>query len=407
MPDEYRLDKQLQTFCKTLDIPYQVYDTEHFYTYRDEVALFFKGKKQFLMENFYRYMRKKHQILMQGEVPIGGKWNYDSQNRKKWKKGDIPKFKNFKHNVSKIYDDIKTARVITFGNIDIQDFEYPISRQEGLLQLQYFCECLLIRFGTYQDAMHTQEIYLFHSRISFALNCKLISPKDVITTIERYHKKQVGIIEIAQTEGFIRQILGWREYMRGMYWMTMPDYKKCNHFNHNQELPDFYWNAHTNMNCIKHAVQNSLDNAYAHHIQRLMVLGNYALLSMANPSQVDAWYLGVYIDAIEWVQLPNTRGMSQYADGGLIATKPYISSASYINKMSNYCTSCTYNHKTRIESDSCPFNSLYWNFLEIHREKLAKNRRMKMMYSILNKIPIEEREKIKKRAMHIITTQDV
>ncbi|WP_459210915.1 hypothetical protein [Aquimarina rhabdastrellae] len=177
--------------------------------------------------------------------------------------------------------------------------------------------------------------------------------------------------------------------------------------NHNQELPDFYWNAHTNMNCIKHAVQNSLDNAYAHHIQRLMVLGNYALLSMVNPSQVDAWYLGVYIDAIEWVQLPNTRGMSQYADSGLIATKPYISSASYINKMSNYCTSCTYNHKTRIESDSCPFNSLYWNFLEIHREKLAKNRRMKMMYSILNKIPIEEREKIKKRAMHIITTQDV
>lgn len=407
LPDEYRLDEQLKSFCNTIEISSKAVSTEHFYTNRGDLKTFFKGKKQYLMENFYRDMRKKHDILMVGDQPEGGKWNYDKSNRNKWK-GDvaIPNYKLFKNDVSEIVKDIENTNIKTIGKFKTKTFSYPISRAQALEQLKYFCEYLLIHFGDYQDAMHTDEDYLFHSRLSFAMNLKLISPKDIVKTVMNYYRKHGDHIEISQVEGFIRQIIGWREYMRGMYWAFMPEYKSLNELQNKNELPDFFWTGNTKMNCLKHAITNSLDNGYAHHIQRLMITGNYALLTQTNPDAVDAWYLGIYIDAVEWVQLTNTRGMSQFADGGKIATKPYVSSGSYINKMSNYCSNCHYNKSKKTEDDACPFNSLYWNFLDEKREFLGNNFRMGMMYSLLDKMENNQLQKIKERAQHIIAHQD-
>jgi len=406
-PDEYRLDEQLKEFCKTLPFSFEVFSAEHFYTKRHDLANFFSGKKQYLMENFYRDMRKKHNILMVAGQPEGGKWNYDKNNRNKWKgEVKIPPYKWFNNNVDEIISAIEKENIKTFGRFSDTTFNYPITRIQALDQLKYFCENLLIHFGTYQDAMHTDEEYLFHSRLSFAMNLKLISPKDIVTTVMNYYRKHGDDIDISQIEGFIRQIIGWREYMRGMYWAFMPEYKTLNALNNHNKLPDFFWTGNTKMNCLNQTINNSLDNGYAHHIQRLMITGNYALLTETNPDEVDDWYLGIYVDAIEWVQLTNTRGMSQFADGGKIATKPYVSSGSYINKMSNYCTGCYYNHKKKVEEDACPFNSLYWNFLDNKREQLNSNFRMKMMYSLLNKMNSENLQNIKRRAQHIIENQD-
>ena len=406
-PDEYRLDKQLRDFSNELDIRTKVVSAEHFYTKRDDLATFFEGKKQYLMENFYRDMRKNHDILMNAGQPEGGKWNYDKSNRNKWK-GDveIPNYKLFKNDVSEVEKDIKKAKIETIGRFDTKTFSYPITRVQALEQLKYFCEALLIHFGDYQDAMHTDEAYLFHSRLSFAMNLKLISPKDVVKTVMNYYRKHDDDIDISQVEGFVRQIIGWREYMRGMYWAFMPDYKSKNELDNHNRLPDFFWTGNTKMNCMKHAINNSLDNGYAHHIQRLMITGNYALLTQTHPDEVDDWYLGIYVDAIEWVQLTNTRGMSQFADGGKIATKPYVSSGSYINKMSNYCSGCQYNKTKKTGDDACPFNSLYWNFLDEKREQLGNNFRMGMMYSLLDKMDKQQLQDIKEKAQHIIAHQD-
>lgn len=406
-PDEYRLDKQLNEFCDLLSIENEAFDSEHFYTSRTELKEFFEGKKQYLMENFYRYMRKKHHVLMEGSKPEGGEWNYDKSNRKKWKQDTlIPPHEIFLKDVSELVKEIEKAGIKTIGRINSKNFEYPITRKEGLNQLDYFCEHLLIHFGDYQDAMDTNEVNLYHSRISFAMNIKLISPKEVIEKVlETYRNSKKGI-HISQVEGFIRQIIGWREYMRGMYWALMPEYKKLNALNNQNKLPDFFWTGKTKMNCLKNAINNSLDNAYAHHIQRLMITGNFALLMQIHPDEVDQWYLGIYNDAIEWVQLTNTRGMSQFADGGKIATKPYVSSANYIDKMSNYCTGCYYNKKEKTTDKACPFNSLYWNFLDDKREQLSSNRRMGMMYSLLNKIQPSELSKIKEKAQHIMENAD-
>lgn len=406
-PDEFRLDEQLKTFCKSISITSKVYSTEHFYTSRTDVKQFFEGKKTYLMESFYRDMRKKHGILIVADQPEGGKWNYDQSNRNKWK-GDfgIPSYKYFKNDVEDIVSDIEKADIKTLGRFDTKTFAYPITRKQAIDQLKYFCEELLVHFGDYQDAMHTDEIYLFHSRLSFAMNTKLISPKDVVNTVLNYYRKHQKDIDISQVEGFVRQIIGWREYMRGMYWARMPEFKSENKLENHNPIADFFWTGKTNMNCMSHAINNSLDNGYAHHIQRLMITGNYALLTQTNPDDVDAWYLGIYVDAVEWVQLPNTRGMSQWADGGKIATKPYVSSGSYIHKMSNYCESCHYNQNKKIEDDACPFNSLYWNFLDDKRKYLKDNFRMKMMYAVLDKMRTEDVHAMKKKAQHIIEHQD-
>ncbi|CAI8345404.1 MAG: (6-4) photolyase [Polaribacter sejongensis] len=406
-PDEYRLEKQLKDFSTSLQIESAVFSTEHFYTEREDLATFFKGKKQFLMEHFYRNMRKKHQILMVDKQPEGGKWNYDASNRKKWK-GEtlIPQEISFDNNVEDLFAEIEKSGIKTLGKINTKYFEYPISRKQSLAQLTYFCEHLLVHFGDYQDAMHTDKLYLFHSRISFAMNTKIISPKEIIDTVLETYRAKEEEIDISQVEGFIRQILGWREYMRGMYWMLMPSYKKENFLDNRNKLPDFFWTGKTKMNCLKNAINNSLENGYAHHIQRLMITGNFMLLTQIHPDEIDAWYLGIYVDAIEWVQLPNTRGMSQFADGGKIATKPYVSSGSYISKMSNYCDACVYNKAKKFEDEACPFNTLYWNFLDEKQEKLSSNFRMKMMYSVLNKMTTEDRVKINEKANHIIKNLD-
>ena len=398
-PDEYRLDALLQSLSSKLKIGASMMSTEHFYTSRLEVKNFFEDKKESVMESFYRDMRKKHQILMISDKPEGGKWNFDQSNRKAYK-GDppIPTHKYFLNNVDEVLSDIKKSKIKTIGNFETKTFAYPINRSQALEQLKFFCAELLQYFGDYQDAMVSGEPYLFHSRLSFALNLKLIGPKDVVKTVENFYQKHKKKIHISQAEGFIRQIVGWREYMRGMYWWQMPELKQSNFLNNNSKLPSFYWDADTKMNCLQHAIQESLDNGYAHHIQRLMITGNYALLNHTSPDEVDEWYLGIYVDAVEWVQLPNTRGMSQFADGGKIATKPYVSSANYINKMSDYCKGCSYDHKEKYTETACPFNSLYWNFLDAKKSLLRDNPRMNMMYALLEKMKAEEKTKILEHA---------
>jgi deoxyribodipyrimidine photolyase-related protein len=408
LQDEYRLDEQLKTFCDNLNIETETYSTEHFYTERTDLKTFFKGKKQFLMESFYRDKRKKHNLLVVGDQPEGGQWNYDKSNRNKWNEKDtIPPYKYFLNNVDAIVNMLDKQDIATIGTFETKTFPYPINRAQALDQLKYFCEELLVHFGDYQDAMHTEQAYLFHSRLSFAMNCKIISPKEIVTTVINYWRKHGEHIDISQVEGFVRQIIGWREYMRGMYWSQMPNFKTENYLENTNKLPDFYWTGKTKMICLSKSINNSLDNSYAHHIQRLMVTGNYALLTQIHPDEIDAWYLGIYVDAVEWVQLPNTRGMSQFADGGKIATKPYVSSGSYINKMSNYCGDCTYNVKEKTTDNACPFNSLYWNFLDDKREFLEDNFRMKMMYSLLNKMKPEKVSALKEKAQHIIENPDL
>ncbi|WP_025743868.1 cryptochrome/photolyase family protein [Aquimarina pacifica] len=404
LPDEYRLDNQIKEFCASLNIETKVYDTAHFLTTRTDLSTFFEGKKQYTMEYFYRYMRKRYNVLMSTPTdPEGGIWNFDKNNRKKWTGTPIiPLEKRFLKDVSDIVHLLEESGVNTIGTIVAEDFNWPTSREESLKVLTYFCEKLLVHFGDYQDAMHTKEKYLFHSRLSFALNSKLLHPLEVIKAVIVHWRGHQDEIHIAQVEGFVRQILGWREYMRGIYWMHMPGYGVKNYLNNQNPLPDFYWTAKTKMNCLHHAIKQSLDDAYAHHIQRLMVIGNYALLTQTAPDEVDQWYLGVYIDAIEWVEITNTRGMSQFADGGIVATKPYVSSGSYINKMSTYCKDCHYKVAKKIEEDACPFNALYWNFLDEKRAYFEHNQRMRMMMNLLDKMDKEKLQALKDRAITII-----
>ncbi|BAO55675.1 cryptochrome/photolyase family protein [Nonlabens marinus] len=411
-PDEWRLDQQLKDFCESLEIEWQGYDTEHFLTKRMDVKKFFEGKKRLTMEYFYRDMRKKYDIMIEGDKePEGGKWNYDQSNRKKWdEKTPIPHERGFRKDVSEIIELLEKEGVATFGRIDETNFNWPTTRQDALDVLNYFCENLLEHFGDFQDAMHTDQDYLFHSRLSFAMNSKLLSPMEVIeTAVDRFREseKTNNPIHISQIEGFIRQILGWREFMRGIYWKEMPDYQHRNELENRNKLPDFYWTGETKMNCLKHSINNSLDNAYAHHIQRLMITGNYALLTMTDPNYVDEWYLGVYIDAIEWVEITNTRGMSQWADGGLVATKPYVSSGSYINKMSNYCKGCAYQvNKKKAEDDACPFNSLYWHFLDEKEVHFSNNQRMNMMMALLKKMDPDLLKAHKNKAEKVINSPE-
>lgn len=403
LPDEYRLDEQLKSICGNLSIETEAFDSEHFYTTRYELKNFFSKKKQFLMESFYRMMRKKHNVMMVNDQPDGGKWNFDHSNRKKWTgTPEIPDERTFQKDVASVFREIENAGVETFGNIDPERFDWPTSRADCLSILRYFNTHLLLHFGDYQDALHSKEKFLFHSRLSFAMNSKMVSPKEVVNSVLDYYYEHTGDIHISQVEGFVRQILGWREYMRGMYWATMPEFGTYNTLDNHNKLPDFYWTGDTKMNCLKHAITQSLDEAYAHHIQRLMIIGNYALLAQVHPDEVDAWYLGIYIDAIEWVEITNTRGMSQFADGGLIATKPYVSSANYINKMSNYCGECQYDHKKKLGDNACPFNALYWNFLDEKKEHFRDNHRMNMMMGLLGKKDKRELAALKDRAKEII-----
>lgn len=400
-PDEYRLDIELNSLSKKFEV--KACSSEHFLTERNQLLLHF-GRKPLLMEKFYRQLRQEKGYLMKNGLPEGGKWNFDSENRNQWKgKPAIPSHQHFENDASEVLKEIQSAGLSFIGK-EKNSFDFPINRDQALRLLHHFREHFLPFFGTFQDAMHSGEPFLFHSRLSFALNLKMIHPDEVCQAVEQAYRK--GHVYISHAEGFIRQVVGWREYIRGVYWREMPAYTKSNFFEHTQPLPKFFWTGNTRMRCVQYAVQNSLDHAYAHHIQRLMITGNFALLAETKPEEVDAWYLGIYADAVEWVQLPNTHGMSQFADGGLMSTKPYISSANYINKMSNYCTGCTYAKNLRTSDKACPFNSLYWHFLDEKRDKLQKNIRMKMMYALLNKIPSHEIAEIKARALKIIENPD-
>jgi deoxyribodipyrimidine photolyase-related protein len=400
LPDEYRVDQELKQLDRKLGITVYHSDTHHFLTTREEFGEFFKGKKTFLMENFYRNMRVKHQILVDNSnKPIGGKWNFDQENRKKVPKNHVIQTVPLaSKNVSKIVSDIYLAEINTIGEISPTKFSWTTTRSEALDLLEQFVTTSLPLFGTLQDAMTENHWYLYHSRLSFALNVKLINPFEVIKRVERAYFENPEMHELNQIEGFIRQILGWREYMRGIYWSQMPAYSELNFFENKRALPSWFWTGNTKMYCLKHAISQSLNHAYAHHIQRLMVTGNFALLAGIDPDEVDNWYLGIYIDAFEWVEITNTRGMSQFADGGIVGSKPYVSSAAYINKMSDYCGNCQYSFDKKVGENACPFNSLYWNFFDEHTDKLRSNPRLGMMLNVWNKMPANDKAAIIEQA---------
>ena len=399
LPDEYRIDQELKNLSTTINVPVVVYDTEHFFTDRDTLAEMFKGRKSYLMETFYRKMRAKHHILMDGDRPMTGQWNYDHDNRKKIPKGHVvsPPLL-FKNDVSDLFEMVEEQGVNTIGNCDPRSFIWPIDRTQSLQLVDFFVtECLPL-FGTFEDAMTVQSWSVYHSRLSFVLNLKMISPKEVVDKAVETFEKHPDEISYNQLEGFVRQILGWREFMRGVYWAHMPAFASMNYFEYSRPLPKWYWTGKTKMNCLKHAIGQSLDHAYAHHIQRLMVTGNFALLAGVDPEEVDRWYLGIYVDALDWVEITNTRGMSQFADGGIIGSKPYVSSAAYIDKMSDYCGTCFYNKSKKVGEKACPFNSLYWNFYDRHSDKLSRNPRVGIMYKVWERMSVEEKKAILEQA---------
>ena len=397
-PDEWRLDHQLSTWAAQSDYDISMVDSEHFLTARTTAADLFKGRKRWLMEQFYRAVRQQYSVLMDDKSPVGGQWNFDADNRKSWKgQPPPPADTRASHDHRELWQTIVDANIQTFGNPQAEACRWPVNRDQALTQLAHFIDHVLPNFGDYQDAMHTDEPFLFHSLLSFGLNTKMLSPKEVIDAAQQAW--QDGHAPLAAVEGFIRQILGWREYVRGVYWAQMPGYTDHNALEHNHPLPDWFWTGQTKMQCLQQSISQSLENAYAHHIQRLMVIGNFALLAGIDPKAVHHWYLGVYIDAFEWVEAPNTLGMSQFADGGQLATKPYVSSAAYIGRMSNYCKGCHYNPKERLGSKACPFNALYWDFFDRHAEQFEKNPRIGMAYRQLGKMTTEDRQAIRDQAL--------
>jgi deoxyribodipyrimidine photolyase-related protein len=406
-PDEYRLSQQLQSLDLDSEISVSCHDSEHFLLTNEELKQYLNPKKHNRMESFYRKMRKRFHILMDGDEPMDGRWNFDSENRQKLKPADledIPEPLLFSNDISDLLDRIKRHNIKNIGNIS-SHLIWPVNRQQALELLDFFCTHCLPLFGRFQDAMThqgKQRWSLYHARISFALNSKILHPSEVVqAALDRFYSADSSI-ELAQIEGFVRQIIGWREYVRGVYWVNMPEYKDLNHLEATNPLPDYFWTGDTKMSCVKHAVEQSLDYAYAHHIQRLMVTGNFAMLAGIDPDQLDEWYLGIYIDAIEWVEMPNTRGMSQFADGGLIATKPYAASGSYINKMSDYCPKCDYKVKERASEDACPFNSLYWRFMMSHSGRFKNNPRTAMAYRSWDRMQPEIKQQILQRGDYCI-----
>ena len=404
-PDEWRLDAQLAAYGAGQTIPCGMVSSEHFYTERADAGELFAGRRKWLMEHFYRDMRVRHQVLMEGAKPVGGQWNYDHDNRKAWTgTPPEPPDPRVRHDHSRLWETIVGAGVQSFGNPHQADLPWPLNRTEALCQLESFVADALPYFGDYQDAMSARAARLFHSQLSFALNTKMLAPAEVVARVEAAWR--TGSAPLAAAEGFIRQILGWREYIRGVYWARMPDYVDLNFFQHDTPLPAWFWSGATRMRCLSHAIGDSLENAHAHHIQRLMIIGNFALLAGVEPTALHHWYLGIYIDAFEWVELPNTLGMSQFADGGLLATKPYVSSAAYVDRMSDYCKGCHYDRKDRLGEKACPFNALYWDFFARNEGTLRANPRIGMVYRQLEKMDPASLEALKKKAAALRSSLD-
>ncbi|MCB1219075.1 MAG: cryptochrome/photolyase family protein [Planctomycetales bacterium] len=389
-PGEYRVLQEMLQWQRELGLPVEILADSRFVCSLDEFADWASGRKQLRMEFFYREMRRKLGILMDGGQPLGGRWNFDSENRRPPASGLlIPQ----PHMVEP--DDI-TREVLAlvasrfpdnFG--DLEPFHFAVTRRDALEALELFITERLAEFGDYQDAMLSGQPWMYHSHISMYLNCGLLEPLECVEAAEQAYRE--GLAPLNAVEGFIRQLIGWREFVRGIYWLRMPQYRELNALNATRRLPWFYWDGNTEMNCLRQCVTETRQHAYAHHIQRLMVLGNFALLAGIHPHDVNEWFLVVYADAYEWVELPNVTGMSQFADGGFLGSKPYASSGSYIKRMSDYCRSCRYDVKQRTGEDACPFNYLYWDFLERHRSLLSANPRMAMMYRTWDRMDEAER----------------
>ena len=397
-PDEWRLHHQLQTWAQQQPFATTEVSSEHFLTTRHEMAQLFVGRKQWLMEHFYRHMRRRFDLLLDAKgQPEGGQWNFDHDNRKPWPGTPAePLDARPMHDHRVLWDLLQRCSVNSFGDPQAACMRWPVNRMEALSCLDAFIQTGLPHFGDFEDAMNSQSLRLFHSLLSFALNIKMIHPLEVVRRAQDAYR--LGQAPLAAVEGFIRQIIGWREYVRGIYWAHMPGYDNRNALGHKQALPSWFWSGKTRMRCLQHAIGQSLQTAHAHHIQRLMVIGNFALLAGLDPHALHRWYLGVYIDAFEWVELPNTLGMSQWADGGLIATKPYVSSAAYIHRMSDYCQGCAYDHKQKLGDQACPFNALYWDFFARHQAIAEGNPRLGMVYRQWQKMPLAQREAIQAQA---------
>jgi deoxyribodipyrimidine photolyase-related protein len=390
-PGEWRVRADMGTWQETFERPVTILADTRFICSHTEFEDWAKGRKQLRMEYFYREMRRKTGLLMEGDKPAGGKWNFDAENRKP-AKADL-----FMPSPLQVEPDDITADVLKlvgdqfeehFG--DLTPFWFAVTPAQAQAALDHFIDVALPDFGDYQDAMLEGEKYLYHSVLSVYINAGLLDPLTVCQRVEQAWKD--GHAPLNAAEGFIRQIIGWREYVRGIYWLKMPDYVEENFFGNTRSLPGFYWSGETDMACMRAAIQQTKEEAYAHHIQRLMVTGNFALLAGVHPKDVHEWYLAVYADAYEWVELPNTLGMSQFGDGGLLGSKPYAASGNYINKMSDHCKNCVYKVKEKTGETACPFNSLYWDFLVRNRKKLAGNPRMGQMYRTWDKMSPEKRE---------------
>ena len=392
-PSEWRVLEEMRNWETTLPCAVELRDDDRFYCTLDEFASWAEGRKQLRMEYFYRELRRKTGILMSENEPIGGQWNYDAENRGRAPDDlEVPKHTSFAPDdiTNEVLHLVENRFGAHFGTL--RPFEFAVTHEQAAYVLDRFIAERLPLFGIYQDAMVEGEAFMFHAHIGLYLNCGLLSPQQAIIAAENaYH---AGAAPLNATEGFIRQILGWREFVRGLYWLKMPNYADQNALEAHRPLPAFFWTADTKMNCLKQCVSETRDHAYAHHIQRLMVLGNFALLAGLSPKDVNEWFMIVYADAYEWVELPNVSGMALYADGGVLASKPYASGGAYIERMSNYCRSCHYNVKQKTGEQACPFNYLYWDFLIRHQDRLSSNARMGMMYRTLSKMTDEKRATI-------------
>jgi deoxyribodipyrimidine photolyase-related protein len=388
-PGEWRVQEAVKAAAAKAGLPLEIRPDRHFFCSREEFAAHAKGRKQLRLEYFYRPLREKFGVLMEDGEPAGGAWNFDADNRGAFPKagpGKLPAPRRFPPDAitRTVIDLVNTRFAAHPGRLD--DFDWPVTPADARKALDDFLTHRLAHFGQYQDAMWTGEPWLYHARLSQAMNMKLLDPRDVVKA------------PLEATEGFIRQVIGWREYVRGVYWHFMPDYVDRNALGAELPLPDWYWTAATEMNCLKDALGQTLRYGYAHHIQRLMVTGLFALLLGVKPQQVHEWYLAVYVDAVEWVELPNTLGMSQFADGGVMASKPYCATGAYIDRMSNACRGCRYKPKVASGPDACPFTTLYWDFLARHEKLLAKNPRMTMQLKNLGRKDRDELRTIRRQA---------
>ncbi len=392
-PGEHRVLSEFETWYNLLGTPVTLREDDRFLCTPREFSTWAEGRKQLRMEFFYREMRRKHHILMDANEPVGGQWNFDADNRKPAPRNlSVPE--TFMAPMDDITQDVIDLVTVEFADHfgDIYPFNFAVTRPDALQALDLFISERLSLFGDYQDAMVQGEPWMYHSHIGLYLNCGLLTPLECIARAEEaYHQ---GHAPLNAVEGFIRQILGWREYVRGIYWHKMPEYKTLNALGANRHLPEFYWSGQTQMNCVRQCVLETKQNAYAHHIQRLMVLGNFALIAGIDPDEINEWYMLVYADAYEWVELPNVNGMVLFADGGLLASKPYAASGAYINKMSNYCKGCSYKPTIKNGPKACPFNYLYWDFMERNAEILSGNPRMGFMYKTLGRMSDEKRQAV-------------